>query len=168
MKKNDVFEISSEPRIVGVVKRLKCARDNRWVISATDGHEYIYNANSGSWSRGAGSFAEFEPLTNEKLISEDLFESSEPNTLDLVSGQMWEDATQERVLILDMSLNGEYPGYTSDVDSEHFYIVGIHVDRSISSGVMELYNEQGIAYGLLVGNHNLISKLEEVVDYSLV
>lgn len=172
LEKNQTYIISEEPLIVGVVKRVKCSRDNRWVIAATDGHEYTYNANSGSWSRGEYNFAEFEPLDDsKKLFVSPCGEASSDSgkaELDLVSGQMWEDESGERVMIMDASLNGEYPGYTDTNNSGHYCFVGLHVDRSLKDGYIEYYNINGEAIGIIEGSHNLVSKIVETVDFSLV
>ena len=69
MKKNQVYMMSKNPMVVGVVKHMKCVRDNRWVIGATDGNEYVYNANTGSWSRGGFDFAKFEKLSESNHIA---------------------------------------------------------------------------------------------------
>lgn len=170
LEKNQTYIISEEPLIVGVVKRVKCSRDNRWVIAATDGNEYTYNANSGSWSRGEYNFAEFEPLDiSKKLTPCACSETDSGKTeLDLVSGQMWEDESGERVMIMDASLNGEYPGYTDTHNDGHFCFVGLHVDRSLQAGYVEYYNINGEAFGILEGSHNLTNKVVETVDFSLV
>lgn len=174
LEKNQTFVISHEPYIVGVVRRLKCARDNRWVISATDGNEYIYNGNTGSWSRGDYNFVEFEALTNSNLLNstscgceEDCECNREP--LDLVSGQVWEDEGSNRVLILDMSLNGNYFGHESTDEREHYYILGIHVDRGLDgNGPVEYYNNQGISFGLIPDSKNLSSLIADKIDFTLV
>lgn len=171
LEKNQTYLISEEPMVVGVVKRVKCSRDNRWVIAATDGNEYIYNANSGSWSRGEYNFAEFESLDVTKLLSTSqccVGGCEDKTELDLVSGQMWEDDSGERVMIMDVSLNGEYPGYTASNNLEHFCFVGLHVDRSLKAGYVEYYNIAGEAFGLLEGGHDLVEKIVETVDFSLV
>ncbi len=68
MKKNEAYLISEQPKIVGIVKRVKSSRDNRWVVSATNGQEYVYNANSGRWCVEGGTYAEFDALSDSKLL----------------------------------------------------------------------------------------------------
>lgn len=174
LEKNQTFVISHEPYIVGVVRRLKCARDNRWVISATDGNEYVYNGNTGSWSRGDYNFVEFEALTNSNLLNSTSCDCGEDcecerETLELISGQVWEDEAGERVMILDMSLNGSYFGHESTDEREHYYILGIQLDRSLDGvGPVEYYNIQGLSFGLIPGSKNLSVLVSEKIDFTLV
>lgn len=68
MKKNEAYLISEQPKIVGIVKHVRCSRYNRWVVSATNGQEYIYNANTGRWCEEGGTYAKFDALTESKLL----------------------------------------------------------------------------------------------------